>query len=89
LDASIANLFWNARRNVLIRPVNHLKALFKFQEKRKFENPSDRPQLERKGADTREAPGIPEGFNSRKNKTVVNLQFIKMSDPLWTWPGPS
>jgi hypothetical protein len=30
-----------------------------------------------------------EGFKSRKNKTIANLQFMEMPDPLRTWPGPS
>jgi hypothetical protein len=30
-----------------------------------------------------------EGWKSRKNKTVANLQFIEILDPLRTWPSPS
>jgi hypothetical protein len=58
LDDSIADSFWSARCNFMIHFVNHLKTLFKYQQKWKFENTSDPPQLERKGTDTREAPGI-------------------------------
>jgi hypothetical protein len=50
------------RGQILIRPVNLLNALFKSQQNRKFENSPDRPQLERKGTDTREAPDIPGRF---------------------------
>jgi hypothetical protein len=62
LDASIADSFRKAKRNGLIRPLNHLNALFKSQQNRTFENSPDRPQLDRKGADTMEVPGIPGRF---------------------------
>jgi hypothetical protein len=89
LDDSIADSFWNAKHKVLILPVNLLKALFKSQQKRKFENSPDRHSWNGKAPIGGRRQAFLEGFRSRKNKTAANLQFIEMPDPLRTWPSPS